>query len=118
YKTFSRFPKAGAAMLGLYGATSFVTDSESLMASTNGRDTAKFGLATLSDAAITIGSIASVIPRTRALGKVAIGLGIGGQVGSAFIPNRLVLTDVTRTDGSPRPPFRGDDQLHMRVFPQ
>lgn len=110
-----RFPvlKAG---VGAYGLMRLAGDATDLSRSTNELDSAKYGLATASDTAMVAGTIASFIPRVRTLGKVAMALGITGSVGSEFIPNRVVLTDIRRTDGSPRPPYLAERIAHLRDF--
>ncbi len=109
YRLLRHSPRAMGAALGAYGAASLTNDASTFLASTNERDAWKYGLSTLSDAAIVGGSVASFFPRTRAVGRWAMTLGVGGQIGSSFVPNRLVLSDVSRTDGSSRAPFIRDE---------
>ena len=54
---------------------------------------------------MTAGAVARFIPAVRTAGLVGMGLGLVGHLGADFIPNRLVLTDITRKDGDVRPPF-------------
>jgi|AGTN01.2.fsa_nt_gi Trypsin-like serine proteases, typically periplasmic, contain C-terminal PDZ domain len=71
--------------------------------STDTVDSLKYGLATVFDATVVAG--AATVPFSRPIGALSIGLGLAGRVASDYIPNRLVLKKIERTDGNPRAPF-------------
>lgn len=101
-------PYTGGLGAAGVGAVMFVNDAGNLLDSTDGRDQMKYGLATAGDLAATAGAIATMIPKVRLAGKIALGLGVTGRLGSEFVPNKRVLTDISRKDGSPLPPVSPD----------
>ncbi len=112
YRGLAAYPRFMGGALGFYGACSLANDTSEYMTSTNSRDSLKYGLSSLADLGIMAGSVASFFPRTRGIGRWSMGLGVGGQIGSGFIPNRLVLADVVRKDGASRPPVLHSDIIN------
>jgi len=114
-KLAERFPLLRAGV-GFIGVKRLADDLPNFLSSTNDRDSMKYGIASASDAAMLAGTVASFIPKVRTIGKVAMALGLTGTVGSEFIPNRLVQTDIRRTDGDMRPPYIAHRAAHLRDF--
>lgn len=112
YRLVNRYPKLGLGV-GLIGTIGAIEDSSKFINSTDSRDSWKYGLATAADLTTIAGSVATVIPKAKSLGLVAMGVGIVGRMATDFIPNHLVLTDTERTDGSTRPPFNIERQLDI-----
>lgn len=104
----NRMPYTGGLAAAGVGAVMLTSDASGLLNATDSRDQMKYGLASAGDLAALGGAIATLIPKARLAGKVALGLGITGRIGSEFVPNRRVLTDITRKDGSPVPPVSPD----------
>ncbi len=113
YRVVNRFPKLGLGV-GLISAVNAVEDSSAFLNSTDSRDSWKYGLATAADLTTIGGSVATMIPKAKTLGLAAMGVGIVGRMATEFIENRLVLTDMQRTDGSYRPPFNIERQLDLQ----
>ncbi len=105
----------GAAVLG---GVLIVDDASDLYHSNHSRDQAKYGAATAGDAFMLSGGAISVLTRFKASEKILGKLGPYGKwiagggavlrLGAEFIPNRLTVTDMSRTDDEVRAPFRVD----------
>lgn len=104
----NKMPLTGGLGAAAVSAVMLTGDAGSLLNSTDGRDQTKYGLATAGDLAALGGAIATMIPKARLAGKIALGLGVTSRIGSEFVPNKRVLTDITRKDGSPVPPVSPD----------
>ena len=104
----NRMPYTGALGAAGVSAVMLTSDASKLLDSTDGRDQLKYGMATAGDLAALGGAIATMVPKARLVGKIALGLGVTGKIGSEFVPNRRVLTDIQRKDGSPIPPVSPD----------
>ncbi len=113
YRVINRYPKAGL-VVGLMGAVNAIDDGSAYLNSTDSRDSWKYGLSTLADLTTIAGSVATVVPKAKTFGLVAMGVGIAGRMATDFIENRLVLSDIQRTDGTYRPPFNIERQLDLQ----
>jgi trypsin-like peptidase len=111
YRFARALPRAVGAAVGIWSMSNLASDASNFLASTDAQDKEKSGIKILSDVTSAAGAVASFFPQTRALGMLAMGAGILGRVGSSFIPNHLVLTDIRRTDGTARPPYPPDYTL-------
>ena len=100
----NRFPKTGGSGMLAVGGLMLASDAGKMLEATDSRDQIKYGAASASDLTAVLGAAASLIPRARLIGKIAMGAGVAGRIGSEFIPNRHVLTDISRKDGSILPP--------------
>ncbi|HEY9868671.1 MAG TPA: S1C family serine protease [Candidatus Obscuribacterales bacterium] len=102
---FPRFGTFGAVSLGVLGLTELASDGADFLSHHSDRDRLKFGIASASDLLTVAGAVARFIPAARPYSLAAVGIGLAGRIGSDFIPNRLVITDIRRTNGAPHPPF-------------
>lgn len=93
---------SAAKNLSSYGSCKLNEDYTEYKKSTDTRDTVKYGLATVFDAVVATGSHPLYAPL---VGPVALAAGLIGRYAVDLIPNRLVLSDIKRKDGDPRPPF-------------
>lgn len=62
------------------------------------------GLQWSGDIAMIAGAALSFHPATRTAGRIGLGIGVGSNIGQAFVP-QLELVDIQRTDGTTREPF-------------
>lgn len=102
---FPRFGTFGAVSLGVLGLTELASDGANFLSHRSDRDRLKFGIASASDLLGVAGAVGRFIPATRPYSLAAVGIGLAGRIGSDFIPNRLVITNIRRTNGAPHPPF-------------
>lgn len=117
YLAFRKTRYLAPAAAGVAGVVNISDDFSSFMNSTNTRDSWKYGLATSGDAAMIGGSglalmansarVAKAIPRGGKVGLAVLAVGLATRVSSDFINNRLIRTDISRTDGEVRPPLDG-----------
>ncbi|SRR5579875_777203 len=108
----SRLPRLASAAMVYYGATHLASDYDHWRGSHNSTDSWKFGLSSVSDLAITAGGVAGLFAGTRTTGLAVMGAGLLARLGTDFIPNRLVLTDIRRTARNDyRPPESLDHLL-------
>lgn len=70
-------------------------------------DKINHGLQWTGDIAMIAGAALSFHPTTRTVGRIGLGLGVGANIGQAFVP-QLELVDIKRTDGGTRQPFLWD----------
>ncbi|MBX9687465.1 MAG: hypothetical protein K2X27_12230, partial [Candidatus Obscuribacterales bacterium] len=82
-----------------------MSDVGTLLNSTDTRDRLKYGIAGVADLSGTIGGLALMSSRYRIGGAIGLAVGIGGRLAADFIPNRLVLSDITRKADNLRPPL-------------
>ncbi len=107
-----------SAGLAAYGGLGLIEDWTKIRQATNNRDLLSAGLSTFGDSALLAGGISRSMfgvgtsalsgPYLTGAGKVGlvlIGLGLAAKVASDLVPNRLVNTNVLRTDGDSRLPF-------------
>lgn len=104
----NRFQTTGAIGIAGLGAMGLMSDGAELLNANDGRDQLKYGIASLGDLTAAAGAVATLVPRTRLLGRIAIGVGLAERAGAEFVPNRRVLTDISRKDGSLLPPISPD----------
>lgn len=104
----NKLPRVGGSGIGAVGGMLLYNDANKLLNSTDTRDQVKFGIASLGDLAAVGGAIASFVPRAQFAAKIAIGLGVAGRIGSEFVENRRVLSDISQKDGSFMPPLSPD----------
>jgi hypothetical protein len=97
--------EAAAATGAIYGTEHLYKDLRSFWESTSSKDNWKYGLASALDASIIASSAISFFPQARTTALVATGAEIAARVATDFIPSRLVLKDINRTDGDSRAPF-------------
>jgi S1-C subfamily serine protease len=107
-------PEAAAAL----GGVLIIDDASDLYHSNHFRDQTKNGTATAGDVFMLGGGAISLLTRFKAsekilgkvgpYGKLIAGGGAALRLGAEFIPNRLTVTDMSRTDGEVRAPFRVD----------
>lgn len=116
YRLAMRVPRIAGVALAVDGVTSALDDIPKYFNSTDSRDSWRYGLASGGDLLQTAGAIAMFFPKARTVGAIAATLGIGTRIGSDFVPSRYMVTDITRTDGTPRPPFSMLRQPHTQHF--
>lgn len=105
-------PKVGGLGLTVGSLALLGNDGAQYLASTDSRDSWKYGLASLADTATAGGGILTMIPRARPYGMAIAGVGVAGRVATEFIQNNWTLTATTRNDGTDRPPL--DPSKYLR----
>lgn len=103
--TSGSLAEVAAATGVIYGTEHLYKDLKSFWESTSSKDNWKYGLASALDASIVASSAISFFPQARATALVATGAEVAARVATDFIPSRLVLKDINRTDGDSRAPF-------------
>lgn len=99
------FGTLGAVGIGVLGLSGLSSDIPDWLSSNSSSDKWKYGLSSASDALMVAGAVTRFIPAARSCSLLLAGAGIAGKIGTGFIPNRLVLTDIRRKSGDLRPPF-------------
>jgi hypothetical protein len=103
---------------GVLGGVMVLDDASNLYSSDHVRDRAKYGAATTGDAMMIAGGTLSALDRFKVseklLGKagtygkyIAAG-GFAVRIGAEFVPNRLAISDMSRSDCEFRAPFAVD----------
>lgn len=105
YNVLSRFPKSMGVGLAAVEGLRLLDDSSKLLSATDPMDKVKYGIASVSDLSGLAGGLAMTARSYRLGGAIGLGIGIAGRVAADFIPNRLVLSDITRKSDSLMPPL-------------
>lgn len=94
------------AMVG--GVNVGVDDFYKLSSSVGPRATLKNGLALTFDAAAASGGALALMTRFRTSGLLLAGGAFLARAACEYVPTRLELKEITRKDGTSKPPFSGD----------
>ncbi len=108
YQVMNRYPKSLGLGIAAAEGLRTVSDVSSLLSSTDHMDRLKYGISSVADLSGTVGALAFMSSRYRVGGAVGLAVGLGARLAADFIPNRLSLTDIRRTDGSILPPLDGN----------
>jgi hypothetical protein len=119
YWTGKRMSPLGRNIAGFaLGTGVIMSDADELVNATDSRDKLKYGVAVHGDLNFFSGLALQLAQRNNFGGKLVskagpygksiMLLGAAERLGAEFIPNRLTLTDVSRTDGDMRAPFAVD----------
>lgn len=112
YTIASKLPRVTSGAMCYYGFSHLYSDYDHWRGSHDSKDSWKYGLSAVSDLAITAGGVAGLFAKTRTFGLLGMGVGLAAHLGTDFIPNRLVLTDIRRTAKNDyRPPENLDHIL-------
>lgn len=102
-------PRTGGTLMAAVSAFDLYdlakgTDATPLNATS---DKINYGLKWTGDIALIAGAALSFHPTTRTIGRIGLGIGVGANIGQAFVP-QLELVNIKRTDGGTRQPFLWD----------
>jgi hypothetical protein len=115
YRGAARFPKVAGVALAFHGASNLFDNIPNYYAFIDSRDSWKYGLESGGNLLETIGGIAMLFPRARTVGAIVAAIGLGTSIASDFVPNRYVVTDISRTDGTAHPPFSMLRRRHNNI---